>query len=231
MDDLNKQLFFQELTNYGYPLVAPQERLNPSETLAKMLSSNDARLLEGVPVVLTNVLQNKLPFTLEEFEKSLPGGMQRRFRTLSAVTYFFLFWVPDSNNARNSLRDYLRKREPSLLQSVQSKLDAESELLVGGDVRLSPKRLETTYKNYVVQQFMAAEQSYSKQLELQRQSAFLEALSLLFTERQREVLFKVFNHKDLTKTEREYYSRTVKPRLKALRNPELQSFATTLLGW
>jgi hypothetical protein len=60
---------------------------------------------------------------------------------------------------------------------------------------------------------------------------FNEAASELFTDKQREVMHKVLNHESLTKTEREYYSRVVKRRLKALRNPDLQTTAATLLGY
>jgi hypothetical protein len=78
---------------------------------------------------------------------------------------------------------------------------------------------------------MVSQASFSKQLEEQRSVMFKEAVGELFTDKQRDLMFKVMNHQSLTKTEREYYSRVVKPRLKALRNPDLQTMAATLLGY
>ena len=74
-------------------------------------------------------------------------------------------------------------------------------------------------------------QQHSKVLEEERDTALLESLSELFTDKQKDLMFKVLNKEALTKTEREYYSRVVKKRLKALRNSDLQSLAQTLVGF
>jgi len=78
-------------------------------------------------------------------------------------------------------------------------------------------------------QFRENTATLTKKLENKRESSFQDALSELFTEKQKELLFKVLNKETLTKTEKEYFSRVVKKRLKALRNPDLQLAATTLL--
>jgi hypothetical protein len=170
-------------------------------------------------------------FEPETVELSLPAPLQKRFRVLAAVTYQFLFWVPGSEPARKRLYDYLKRREPALLENVTDKLRTQHKVQVGASVVLDEARLEKTYKNYVVEQFMETQASFTKKLEDQRSAMFNEAVSELFTDKQREVMLKVLNHESLTKTEREYYSRVVKRRLKALRNPDLQTTAATLLGY
>ena len=70
----------------------------------------------------------------------------------------------------------------------------------------------------------------TKKLDSERENQFQTALSILFTEKQKQILFKVLEHGTLTKTEREYYSRVVKPRVKALKNADLQLVASTLLS-
>ncbi len=132
---------------------------------------------------------------------------------------------------RKQLYQYLKDREPSIIEVVKDKLDARAQLNIGSGVSLDVERLETTYRNYVVHQFMETRASLTKKVEESRESALQEALAELFTEKQRSIMFKVMAHEPLTKTEREYYSRIVKPRMKALRNQDLQSLMSTLLGF
>lgn len=230
MDTLEKELLLRDVEKYGYHLAQPGTA-NPAQVLQRMLMSDDGRVLEGVPVVLTNVLLSNKSFDLKSVESSLPSALQKRFRVLAAVTYLFLFWVPESDSARKLLHDYLKQREPALAETVTEKLRNQHKVQVGNSVVLDEARLEKTYKNYVVEQFMETQTSFAKKLEDQRSTLFTEAVSELFTDKQRELMFKMLNREPLTKTEREYYSRSVKPRLKALRNPDLQTTAATLLGY
>lgn len=228
--DVEKELLLHDLDRYGYSLVQPTVS-DPASVLTRMLNSKDGRVLEGVPVVLTHMLVHGQKLDLEGLEQALPAALKRRLRMLAAVTYQFMFWVSNSEAARKRLLKYLTLREPALLEQVQHKLNVKQALNVGMGASMDAERLENTYKNYVVNQFMEKQESVSKKLDEERQSAFLQALSELFTERQRGLLFKFLNKQELTKTEREYFSRTVKPRLKALRNADVQSLATTLLGF
>lgn len=230
MDALEKELLLRDVEKYGYHLAQPVTA-NPAQVLQRMVMSDDGRVLEGVPVVLTNVLLSKKDFDPESVELSLPHALQKRFRILAAVTYLFLFWVPESESGRKLLYEYLKRREPALIESVTDKLRNHHKVQVGASVVLDEERLEKTYKNYVVEQFMETKASFTKKLEDQRSVMFTGAASELFTDKQRELMLKVLNHESLTKTEREYYSRVVKPRLKALRNPDLQTMAATLLGY
>jgi hypothetical protein len=230
MEPLEKQLLMREAEQYGYHLVAASN--TPASTVLKqMVSSDDGRVLEGVPVVLTNMLMTQQPLVLQVVEAELPHELQRRFRMLVAVTYLFLFWVPDSEPVRKQLHQYLKEREPSLVEVVKEKVQARSQLNIGAGAHLDVERLENTYKSYVVQQFMETQSSLTKKVEENRESALQHALGELFTEKQRMLMVKMMKREPLTKTEREYYSRVVKPRMKALRNQDLQTLVSTLLGY
>ena len=231
MDALNKDKFYRELSQYGYDLVAPESG-DPESVLLQLVQSDDGRLLEGFPVVLTNMLMQGQSLDLESLEKKLSKGLQRRFRTLVATTYHFLSQLPDSKRSRKVMRDYLKSREPSLLDSMKKKLKQEEDLLVGKNVRLSVSRLQNTFANYAVASYKEEQElSLAKVLEEERNVALMESLSELFTDKQKDLMFKVLNKEALTKTEREYFSRVVKRRLKAIRNSDLQSLAQTLVGF
>ena len=229
MEPIDNELLLRDAERYGYQLFQASKE-NPEETLVRMLQTDDLRLLEGVPVVLANMLARTPNMSLTSVEERLPGGLQKRFRLFAAVTTLFSFWVPSSEVGRETLTKFLKSREPGLVESVQEKLRKSGKLNVGNNVVLDAERLEKTFKNYVVHEFMDTRATLQKKLENERDMLFREALLVLFTEKQKELLFKMLNKSPLTKSEREYYSRAVKPRLKALRNPDLQSLAVTLLG-
>jgi hypothetical protein len=230
MEPLEKQLLMRNAERYGYQLVGPSG-MQASEVLKQMVGEKDGRVLEGVPVVLTNMLMTQQPLVLKDAEGALNHALQRRFRMLVAVTYHFLFWVPGSETVRKQLYQYLKEREPSLIAVVKDKLEARAQLNIGAGVNLDVERLENTYKNYVVQQLMETQNSLTRKVEERRESYLQQALGELFTEKQRALMFKMMQHEPLTKTEREYYSRVVKPRMKALRNQDVQTLISTLLGY
>lgn len=230
MDSIERELLLRDVELYGYHL-AQTAGTSPALVLKRMLESSDGRILEGVPVVLTHILDSVKGFQPDSVESLLPSALQKRFRILTAVTYLFLLWAPEGESARKVLYDYLASREPALIENVASKLRNQHKIQVGANIVLDEERLEKTYKNYVVEQLMERKDSLTKKLEEQRTVVFNEATSELFTAKQRELMLKVLSQQSLSKTEREYYSRVVKPRLKALRNPDLQTMAATLLGY
>ena len=70
----------------------------------------------------------------------------------------------------------------------------------------------------------------SKELEKKEHDFQLELLlSQFFTSRQKELLKKRAQNKPMTKTEKEYFYRVVKKRLKALANEELHQMARSLV--
>ncbi|MFA7337264.1 MAG: hypothetical protein WC028_10800 [Candidatus Obscuribacterales bacterium] len=229
MESINRELLLHDLERFGYPLVHKNET-EPAEIISAMLQSKEGRVLEGVPVVLTHMLLKKSLPALEQVEDSLQNSMQRRFRMLAAITCMFLFWVPDSQAEQKMLRDYLKKREPGLLENIKARMESQESMNIGAGLSVDPERLENTFKNYVVSQFMNTQVSMTKKLDSEREKQFQAALSILFTEKQKQILFKVLEHSTLTKTEREYYSRVVKPRVKALKNADLQLIASSLLS-
>lgn len=56
------------------------------------------------------------------------------------------------------------------------------------------------------------------------------ALSTLFTPRQIEIIKKKHRGEELTKTEKEVYSRSIKKKILAIRNPDVQRIMRVLLN-
>jgi len=90
----NPEELFAALARFGYPLLQPEGEADPNKVLAALVESEDARLLEGFPVVLAHCVMGKESrLNLEVAEKLLSTPeRQERFRTLVAVSrYLFDF--------------------------------------------------------------------------------------------------------------------------------------------
>lgn len=229
MESLDKELLLRDAERFGYQLM--RSGVDPGDVLHRMILSQETRILEGIPVVLTNILFDNSEFDLRKLEQDLPSALQKRFRIFCALTYLFLFWVPDGERPRLTLQNYLKEREPSTIENITEKFRNQHKIVVGGGIVLDEARLEKTYRNYVVSQFLATQENFSRKLEEQRQHMLMESMRELFTDKQRDLIEKMISRQELSKTDREYYSRVIKPRLKALRNQDLQTMAATLLGY
>jgi uncharacterized protein with von Willebrand factor type A (vWA) domain len=99
-------------------------------------------------------------------------------------------------------------------------------VLLGGKL-FDPLRLKETFHNYFEQNAKK-----SRQLKERHEELSLEfSLSQLFSPKQKELFNKRLKGLPLTKTEREYYSRTVKKKVAALANPELHRLAQKLMEY
>ncbi len=104
-----RQQLLSRLNMYGYELVEPDMLPDPDQLVAELVESRDARLLEGFPVVLANVLDhNSDKFHVGRVEKLLRTAVERkRFRemlTMSATLLkFYNVRMPESFHKFTSL--------------------------------------------------------------------------------------------------------------------------------
>ena len=246
MKNADKKELLDQLAQYGYELSVPGTSVAaPEKVLEALLRQEDARLLEGFPVVLANALSQKSAL---EWEKSTwrPGKAfspktEERWASLMAASLllFRLFGVEKGSQDR-VLK--LLKKDPEG-ETALERAGKDFSGVGGSDLSaartgtsssrrsrtkplgVSTDRLKNSFRNYVVHQAGSGK-------ELQEQKNALEyelLLSALFTSRQKEVLQKRLAGKPMTKTEREYYYRVVKKRLNALANPRLHQMARSLV--
>ena len=91
---------------------------------------------------------------------------------------------------------------------------------------MSSERVVNSFKNY----FKRAEIDLKEVADLQDEFELEYAMSQIFSKRQKEIFLKKLKGENLTKTEREYYSRTIKKKVLALANPDLHKLASKLLS-
>ena len=94
-----------------------------------------------------------------------------------------------------------------------------------GSYELSSERLKQVFKNYYAQKNHDLKNFGEKYEEMSLEFA----LSQMFSPKQKDLFLKRLKGELLTKTEREYFSRTVKKKATALANTELHQLAQKVL--
>lgn len=233
MKSHGKEELMGDLARYGYALSQPAPvTREPEEVFKNLLKQDDPRLLEGFPVVLAYALKEKeaLAWERSKLKRAFRGEpskkSQQRSAFLLGVSYllFRLFGLDKKYEDRVlKLLSGVEEGKQTLANLTEPFMRSES--VSGGGVTLSVERLKNTFRNYVTQ---AGESSRAVQ-EKKRDLELELLLSELFTPRQKELLRKRLEGKAFTKTEREYFYRVVKKRLKALANEDLHRLARDLV--
>ncbi len=94
-------------------------------------------------------------------------------------------------------------------------------------VKLHPERLRRTFRNYYQRDLVESRNKERALLHEQFQTEYY--LSQLLSPKQKELLMKKLRGENMTKTEREYFSRTVRKKLLALADPDLHRMAQKAL--
>jgi hypothetical protein len=229
MNKDNKTQLLDQLTHYGYSLLTPQVTVSPDKVLESLLRQDDARLLEGFPVVLAGALAGENVFAWENRawvpQKAFSSKMAERWVFLMALSLLLsrLFGVETQvqDRAMKLLRKYPEGEK--ILKGLEKEFSGSGTVVSGG-LKVSLDRLKNSFRDYRVQQ------SSSGERQEQREALEFELLlSELFTARQKELLSKRRAGKPMSKIEREYYYRVVKKRLKALADDRLHQLARQLV--
>ncbi|PIP82045.1 MAG: hypothetical protein CO113_09290 [Elusimicrobia bacterium CG_4_9_14_3_um_filter_62_55] len=217
---------FGALAEFGYSLLQPKRFREPNDLLARMSASSDARVLEGFPVVLGNALrQTEAAVSLEEAEKSFESEKDKnRFRALVHLSFVLFDWYGAAKGEKRP--SWL---EESKLRSYRDCFAHDQPLEVSEDLRLDSGRLRNTFVSYFLRNEVEKKRREEEKASFEEELRLAYFLSLLLTPRQKQLVKKRMRGEELTKTEREYYSRVVKKKLKAMADPDLHRFAQKAL--
>lgn len=194
--------------------------------LDALAGAQDPALVSRFPAVLALCARRGIelssPHLLGRYWESSPKRQNLEKLLFASADLFRREGIPAPRNLAQ-IAESLKARHAGLSSA------AEVRLTGGPVVALSDMRA-------ALKQFTAsAEQTPTKPgrtaaVEVRRSgSAHLsDLLDLLFSAKQKELVFKKLRGKHLTKTEREYYSRVVKKKLAAIADSEMQELAASL---
>ena len=222
---LKKELL-KNVNRLGFPLMEPEEDVDVNRTLAEVVKSKDARLWEGFPVLLANTAR-EYKFDYNEVLKYLTKKESRKnFHSLLVLSLALYKNYRLSFAWSNQLKEEVLNQYVNELKKMRNQL-TQDEVVALQNMQFSTSRLKETFKNYFEK---GAEKA--KQLKEKHEELSLEyALSQLFSPKQKELFRKKLEGEPLSKTEREYFSRTVKKKVAALANPELHRLAQKLMEY
>jgi len=219
----NKELL-QRLGQLGFPLFEIDEALKPNETIAEVVKSKNTRLWEGFPIIFANsnkehIFNFEITKKLLENKEDYNSFLQLIMMSFSLYKFLNLKFLWEKNLLSNvELKDKNRINEFVKYFRNNNEFQLSHKYL-------DPQRIKKLFGNY----FML-EDSEIKKIDTIHDELSLEyALSQIFTPKQKEIFLKRLQGKKLTKTEREYFYRTVKKKAMALVNVDLQRLAQQII--
>ncbi len=216
---------FAGLAKLGISMFEHEGTLDLNETLAEVVKSYDTRLWESFPVMLANA-EERYAFEPEKVEQYLTSQNQKdvfRYLMLFSGALFSLYHLSFSWWQR--LKAQLSKEQKVLVKTWKDDL-AHDRTLVWQEVKIDAERAKRLFELY----FEKRAEKNRRQKERFEEMSLEYALSQIFSSKQKELFKKKLDGLPLTKTEQEYYSRTVKKKVLALANVDLHSLSKKLLG-
>ncbi len=215
-----------KVSQLGFPLVEVADKFDVNQTLADVVKSKNARLLEGFPVLLVNAARDE-SFDYEKVQNYLSSDKDKSFLKELLLLSLGLYKALGFYFSRGkSFGKKLSEQELSKVKQFRNDLAHDSNSLHLAGYTFSAERLKNVFAAYLKNEVDAVK----KHTEKQENFSLEYALSQVFSPKQKELFLKKVKGLELNKTEREYFSRTVKKKLLALVNPELSRFAKLLLG-
>ena len=207
----------------GYPLLEVEESINVNEILAEVVKSREPRFWEGFPLLLSNSLEKNLfkyDEVIEYFEDNSDRESFRNLVIMSLALYDFLTLKITFADRLHQSSYFSKDLFHKYLRYFKEKRDFNDAGLL-----LSALRLLNTFRNY----YKYAEIDFTELVNMKDEFDLEFAMSQIFSKRQKELFLKKISGARMTKTEREYYSRSVKKKVLALANPDLHRLAEKLI--
>jgi hypothetical protein len=231
MSRLSHDQLLDALAEYGYQLNRPARSYRPEDFLLDLIEEKDPRLVEGFPVVYGNILDRggllKWGDPDWNFEGKLSDAARGNLIDLLLLSYF-LFRLYGENRSKlertENVLSKLSEKWKDRLDSFENRFNRSESVTLAGGLELSTERLKNQFRNYVMNRGSTKEDPLKQDLELE------VLLSQFFAPRQKELLKKHLSGETLSKTEKEYFCRVVKKRLKALSNEKLHGFVKSVIG-
>jgi len=192
--------------------------------LAEVVKSDNARYWEGFPVLLVSAVKMG-NFNVKEVEAYLAREADRRKWRELVVMSLVLYRVTKKRfNFADQLKKTLSSKEAELFVKLRDRMGHAENFNLENKV-FNVERLKTLFDNYTREEALKAKESQAQYDEFSLEFA----LSQFFSPKQKELFKKKLNGEPFSKTEREYFSRTVKKKVLALTNPDLHRLAQKLL--
>jgi len=217
--------FLDNLARLGYPLFSPEESLDVNQTLAEAVKSDLVRVWEGFPVLLVNAVTYPGFNYKKVVELLKTSDRKEKFNELVLVSLGLYKFLRVHYSGVKKVEKELPEKNLKTVSQYRNYFAYNEEFKVHKTV-LSAERMVNAFNNYSVKHFA----DLKKETEKYEDLSVEYALSQVFSPKQKELFLKKVKGEPFTKTEREYFSRTVKKKVLALANPEVERLAKLVLN-
>lgn len=220
MDD---QMLLQNLAKLGMPFIETTEDVDVSETIAEVVKSHDKRFWEGFPVLMANA-SRRATIAVDEISRRLDDAQKEDLRKLLILTLALFALYHLSYTWSEQFKRGLSQEEKDLVTSWRNRIAHDMSVSWEGK-EFDPARLRKYFSLYLSEGTKKGREKKQRFEDLSLEYA----QSQIFSPKQKELFNKKLEGAALTKTEQEYYSRTVKKKVVALANSDLHALAKRLL--
>ena len=210
-----------------------QRRLTGSQAtviLDALASSNDPALVVRFPVVLSICARNgvalKSHALFSKYWESSPKKKNLEKLVRISGELFDLEGIEAPQNLKKIVRSL--KAKYGSLQSARMLSLSSGMTIAIKDIQNTLREYTLKIKNASLESTGGTSQGEAKGDMLQRSPELNACLDWLFSPKQKDLVFKKLNNQSFTKTEREYYSRVVRKKLKAIANSQVCDIASRL---
>ncbi len=223
---MTDSMLLERVSRLGLPLMESTSEFDVNLTLSEVVKNRDTRLWEGFPVLLMNAVKEH-GFDDKSVRANLTTAKEKtNYQALLLLSLALYECFHLSYLWMNQLKAHFSVRDLSKFKQLKYSLAHDEPLNLSG-MRFDPTRLKDVFELYFEKHAEKNKQRREKHEEL----ALEYSLSQLFSSKQKDLFRKKLDGLPLTKTEKEYYSRTVKKKVAALANPDLHRLAQRLMEY
>ena len=220
---MNRSKLLENLKALGYPMLEVDESINANATLAEVVKTEDLRFWESFPLLLAGSLEKNLfeyNKVLRQLKDSKDKSSFQDLIMMSLALYKYL-------ELKLSYVDWLYNSKYFKEETFNRYLNSfkKKKNLLSNENQLSPDRMLNTFRNY----FSHAELDLKEYINTKDEFELEYSMSQVFSSKQKELFLKKLKGEKMTKTEREYFSRSVRKKAQALANSDLHKLATKLV--
>lgn len=219
----NRELL-KEISKLGFSLFEKEEQVDVNKVLYDVVKSQEIRLLEGFPVMLINAVESG-KFDYEKLINKFKDTKDKStFISLIGLSLAVYECQQLRLNWKEVLLNKLSEKGKEECNTFLAYLKKNKTFSIS-NYQFSPERIKHIFLNYYKKEEKKIRDVSKKQDELSLEYA----LSQIFSPKQRDLFKRKVRGQNMTKTEKEYFSRVVKKKIIALSNAELHNMARKIL--
>jgi len=216
--------FNLQLSALGVDFLGAGQLLDAGKALVETAGKKELRYWEVFPVLLANAAEQRMFEYALARKESKSSGTEKSFNSLVCLSLGLFKALGLKFSWAGELLVSLSSKSQEQVSVFEEAFKKGADARVAGKL-LSLERVKVSFQRY----FRSPMHSLNGLLAKKEEFGLEYSLSQVFSPKQKELFLKKLQGEKLSKTENEYFSRTVRKKALALANSELHRLARELL--